>query len=93
MKLSDSQRILIIKLRASPLRLPVTLGRYDNIPYEQRVCTSCKSGHIGDEFHFIFGMSDTARTWMQIYTRIFLEISEYIQTRVLIELEEYSFDL
>ena len=53
MKLSDSQRILILKLRASLLRLPVTLGRYDNIPYEQRVCTSCKSGHIGDEFHFI----------------------------------------
>ena len=58
----DSQRILILKLRASLLRLPVILGRYDNIPYEQRVCTSCKSGHIGDEFHFIFGMSDTAGT-------------------------------
>ena len=53
LKLPDSQRILILRLRASLLRLPVTLGRYDNIPYEQRVCTSCKSGHIGDEFHFI----------------------------------------
>ena len=33
--------------------LDCQLGRCDNIPYEQRVCTSCKSGHIGDEFHFI----------------------------------------
>ena len=53
LKLPDSQRILILRLVASLLRLPVTLGRYDNIPYEQWVCISCKSGHIGDEFHFI----------------------------------------
>ena len=53
MKLPESQRTLILKLRASLLRLSVTSERYDNIPYEQRVCTSCKSGHIGDEFHFI----------------------------------------
>ena len=46
LKLPDSQRILTVRLRASLLRLPVTLGRYDNIPYEQRVCISCKSGHM-----------------------------------------------
>ena len=53
LKLPDSQRIRTLRLRASLLRLLVTLERYDNIPYEQQVCTSRKSGHIGDEFHFI----------------------------------------
>ena len=39
-------------LRLSLLKFPVTTGRYDDIPYEQRYCTFCDEHLIGDEFHY-----------------------------------------
>ena len=37
----------------SLLKFPVTTGRYDDIPYEQRYCTFCDEHLIGDQFHYI----------------------------------------
>ena len=34
-------------------RLPVELGRWSSIPFNERICSLCYS-EIGDEFHFIF---------------------------------------
>ena len=52
-KLPYNQRILIFRIRVSLLRIPVTLGRYDQTSYDQRVCNICNSGDIGDEYHFL----------------------------------------
>ena len=52
-KLPDNQRILIFRIRASLLGIPVTLGRYDQTSYDQRACNICNSGDIGDEYDFL----------------------------------------
>ena len=45
----------ISRIRACNHRLPIEDGRHKRIsvPREQRICTKCDSGLLGDEFHFI----------------------------------------
>ena len=50
-QLSGQNKSIFTKLRLSLLKFPVTTGRYDDIPYEQRYCTFCDEHLIGDEFH------------------------------------------
>ena len=38
-QLSGQNKCIFTKLRLSLLKFPVTTGRYDDIPYEQRYCT------------------------------------------------------
>ena len=52
-QLSGQNKCIFTKLRLSLLKFPVTPGRYDDIPYEQRYCTFCDEHLIGDEFHYI----------------------------------------
>ncbi len=52
-KLSKANRILLTKLRASNNKLPITVGRYNNIRREDRVCEKCNAGVIGDEYHVL----------------------------------------
>ena len=50
-KLSKVSRIWITKFRASNNKLPITVGRYNNISREERVCVKCNENVIGDEYH------------------------------------------
>ena len=43
----------ICKLRISAHKLMIEVGRYSNIPRNQRFCNKCNSGSIGDEIHFL----------------------------------------
>lgn len=45
---------LIIKFRTSNHYLPVETGRWNNILFEDRLCTLCDKNDIGDEFHYLF---------------------------------------
>ena len=49
-------RINMSKFRCRNSKMPVvTLGYTGrNTPYEDRLCSKCNLGEIGDEFHFIF---------------------------------------
>ena len=38
-------------------KLPIEVGRWSNIPREQRICTLCNLQKIGDEFHYLFECS------------------------------------
>ena len=40
-------------LHSCKLKLPVTLGRYNNVDIEDRLCQLCARGDIGDETHYI----------------------------------------
>ena len=31
----------------------IEVGRYSNVPRNQRFCNKCNSGSIGDEIHFL----------------------------------------
>ena len=49
-------RIVITKLRLSAHKLPIEVGRYEQIPRHERRCPlGCP--HIGDEVHYIFQCS------------------------------------
>ncbi len=41
------------KLRCGSLGIGVNVGRMQNIPYAQRICTYCNIHEIDDEFHFL----------------------------------------
>ena len=41
-------------LRLSCHSLQIVVGRYKNIPRENRICNSCPLNSVGDEKHFIF---------------------------------------
>ena len=52
--LSDVYRTTLCKLRLSNNKLEVTKGRYNGTPRINRLCRSCNSSKIGDEYHLIF---------------------------------------
>lgn len=43
----------LCKFRTSNHKLPIEIGRWENIPLNERQCTLCNSD-IGDEFHYLF---------------------------------------
>ena len=44
----------IIKYRTGNHRLPVEIGRWDDIPLNERKCKICFTDDIGDEYHYLF---------------------------------------
>ena len=47
----------MIKFRTRNNRLPVEVGCWTNINYEDRKCKLCDSNCVGDEFHYILECS------------------------------------
>ena len=58
--LNKKNRYTFCKLRCSNLKLPVEVGRWRNIPYENRFCCLCNSNEIGDEYHYLFVCTNNA---------------------------------
>ena len=54
-KLPYNLRLALAKLRTSNHKLPIETGRYSRnyVPREERLCTKCDSGQLGDEYHFL----------------------------------------
>ena len=52
--LKKNRRIYITKVRCSNVKFPIETGRWNRIPQNERVCTFCNSGSIGNESHFLF---------------------------------------
>ena len=50
-KLNKNKRISLSKLRMGNNKLPVISGRHSQIAREQRLCTKCNDGSVGDEYH------------------------------------------
>ena len=44
----------IVRFRGGLLRIGINEGRYENIPYLERICKLCNSNEIDDESHFLF---------------------------------------
>ena len=51
-KLPNALCINLMKFFTRNHRLPIEIGRWQNIPYNERVCPNCRE--VGDEFHFMF---------------------------------------
>ena len=48
----------VLKFRLSNHRLPVQQRRSLGIPRDERICTVCDSGEVGDEFHYLLNCSN-----------------------------------
>ena len=51
--LSDKDRITLCKFRTCNHRLPIEIGRWQNVDRSDRICHICQTTEIGDEFHYI----------------------------------------
>ena len=47
-----------LKFRLSNHRLPIQQRRSLGIPRDERICTVCGSGEVGDEFHYLLNSSN-----------------------------------
>ncbi len=50
--LDKRDALCLLRFRTSNHKLPIETGRYKNVEYKDRHCTTCKT--LGDEFHFLF---------------------------------------
>ena len=48
----------ILRQRVLKFRLPIQQRRLLGIPRDERICTVCDSGEVGDEFHCLFNCSN-----------------------------------
>lgn len=53
LRLPESKRKYITKLRTCNLKLPIETGRWNKTPRHERICPLCRNG-IGDEYHYLF---------------------------------------
>ena len=51
--LSDKDRITLCKFRTCNHRLPIEIGRWQNVDRSDRISHICQTAEIGDEFHYI----------------------------------------
>lgn len=43
----------IVSFRTSNHRLPIEIGRYNNVERHQRICQICEGNNLGDEYHYL----------------------------------------
>ena len=53
-KLPDDLRICLSKYRMCNHKLPIEVGRHNNIDRKYRLCTKCDKKDLGDEYHYMF---------------------------------------
>jgi hypothetical protein len=51
--LDSKNDIILCKFRTTNHRLPIDIGRWQNIERNNRICLLCDTNTIGDEFHYI----------------------------------------
>ena len=56
--LPSTLRQRLLKFRLSNHRLPIQQRRSLGIPRDERICTVCDSGEVGDEFHYLINCSN-----------------------------------
>ena len=53
-----SEGLGVLKSRLSNHRLPIQQRRSLGIPRDERICTVCDSGELGDQFHYLLNCSN-----------------------------------
>ena len=55
--LNDLEIKALCKFRCVNHKMPIVIGRHNNIPRNERLCNICDKSQIGDEFHYLFQCS------------------------------------
>ena len=70
--LNQTDLINLCKFRCGNTHIASIHGRYQNIPFHDRICNICTDGKIGDEFHYIFecpAFTTERNTYLRHYFR------------------------
>ena len=68
-----------MKLRIGNHKLLIETGRYDQIPRDNRLCHSCGSNQIEDEFHLLFHCTKYCTFRDEFYKKIENQIPNITQ--------------
>ena len=52
--LDMTDSLTMFKFRTANFKLPVEVGRYESVPYQNRTCDLCAKDKVGSEEHYIF---------------------------------------
>ena len=78
LRLPAKWRKLFTKFRCRNSKLPIVSGIFVNTPKEERLCTLCNCGDIGDEFHYIFNCQTFVEQRRKFLKRYFIHhVSAY----------------
>ncbi len=81
-ELSKYNRMYITKLRTGFNQLPFIIDRHRQISREERYCTKCDVGQVGDEFHVL----------LQCQSQDIVQLGNtYVLEYYLIRLNHYNF--
>ena len=80
------------KFRLGYTHLPVVLGRFGDISYDERYCTLCNSDNIGDEFHALFECSSLENLGLNYYQVIIILSQIPLKWKSCLMLRIESFD-
>jgi hypothetical protein len=75
-------RINLCKFRICNTKLPIEVGRYQNVARYQRYCKLCNNNIIGDEYHFIMecsALQDCRKKYLSKYYYIRPNMLKFIQ--------------
>ena len=50
--MGEYEAMTLLKFPTANHRLPIETGRYESIPFENRICTLCSSNQVGTEEHY-----------------------------------------
>ena len=73
MNMNKKLRSVLVQLRAGCLPIEIELGRYQNIPRQERICKQCSSETVENEIHFMTFMFNCSK-----YTDIRLDLQQNV---------------
>ena len=77
---------IMIKFRCVNIKIPVVIGRYNQVPLEERICHLCPRNSVGDQFHYLFECSYFSEIRNQLIKRYYrlrpnvIKMSQLMQT-------------
>lgn len=87
LNLTRRARSLLAQFRSGILPLNIEVGRYTNVPSEQRICTFCEDNVVEDEFHFVCQCCLYENERLTLYSKIMNKCVEFGQKS---EIEKFT---
>ena len=67
----------IINLRISAHKLMIEMGRYSNVPINERFCNKCQVNAVGDETHFLIVCENFSNDRKVLFELVKNEVSNF----------------
>ena len=87
-KVPKQHRSLLAQFRSGILPLGVEVGRYTNVPLDERLCSLCNANAVEDELHFLCSCSLYNDERKALFTRAPLKTNDF---SILDDLDKFVF--